>query len=110
DRRFPRTLELINKTNQFNTTGKRWTLQECESLFRDGGSIFVLEVADRYTVYGIVGVLLVQGGDIVQFVMSCRVVGMDVEIAAVSGVLQALAGRGVIVYGAALEPTPANLL
>ena len=33
DRRFPRTLELINKTNQFNTTGKRWTLQECESFF-----------------------------------------------------------------------------
>jgi len=110
DRRFPRTLELINKTNQFNTTGKRWTLQECEGLFRDGGSVFVLEVADRYTAYGIVGVLLVRGADIVQFVMSCRVVGMDVEIAAVSGVLQALGGRGIIDYGASLELTSANLL
>jgi FkbH-like protein len=110
DRRFPRTLELINKTNQFNTTGKRWTLQECESFFRDGGSVFVLEVADRYTAYGIVGVLLVRGDDIVQFVMSCRVVGMDVEIAAISGVLQVLGGRGIIAYGATLELTPANLL
>jgi FkbH-like protein len=110
DRRFPRTLELINKTNQFNTTGKRWTLQECESFFRDDGSVFVLEVADQYTAYGLVGVLLVRGDDIVQFVMSCRVVGMDVEIAAVSGVLQALGGRGIIEYGASLELTPANLL
>jgi len=110
DRRFPRALELINKTNQFNTTGKRWTLQEFEGFFRDGGSIFALEVADQYTAYGIVGVLLVQGGDIGQFVMSCRVVGMDVEIAAVSGVLQALDGRGIGEYGATLELTPANLL
>ncbi len=45
-----------------------------------------------------------------KFVMSCRVVGMDVEIAAVSGVLQVLDGRGIVEYGAALEPTPANLL
>jgi FkbH-like protein len=110
DRRFPRALELINKTNQFNTTGKRWTLQECESFFRDGGSVFVLEIADQYTAYGIVGVLLVRGDDIVQFVMSCRVVGMDVEIAAVSGVLQVLGGRGIIDHGASLELTPANLL
>ena len=110
DRRLPRTLELINKTNQFNTTGRRWTLQECEGFFRDGGSAFVLEVADRYTAYGLVGVLLVRGDDIVQFVMSCRVVGMDVEIAAVSGVLQALGGRGIDAYDAALELTPANLL
>jgi FkbH-like protein len=110
DRRFPRTLELINKTNQFNTTGKRWTLPECEGFFRDGGSVFALEVADRYTAYGIVGVLLVQDDAIVQFVMSCRVVGMDVEVAAVSGVLQALDGRGILECGAVLEPTPANLL
>jgi FkbH-like protein len=110
DRRFPRTLELINKTNQFNTTGKRWTLQEFTGFFRDSGRCFVLDVTDRYTAYGIVGVLLVQDDAIVQFVMSCRVVGMDVEVAAVSGVLQALDGRGILECGAVLEPTPANLL
>jgi FkbH-like protein len=110
DSRFPRTLELINKTNQFNTTGKRWTLQEFPGFFRDGGRCFVLDVTDRYTAYGIVGVLLVSGNDITQFVMSCRVVGMDVEIAAVGGALQALAARGIAEYGATLIRTPANLL
>ena len=79
DVRFARTLELINKTNQFNTTGKRWALQEFTSFFHDGGRCFVLDVTDRYTAYGIVGVLLVSRNDIIQFVMSCRVVGMDAE-------------------------------
>ena len=82
DGRFARTLELINKTNQFNTTGKRWNLQEFTGFFRDGGRCFVLDVTDCYTAYGIVGVLLASGNDIIQFVMSCRVVGMDiVEVA-----------------------------
>jgi FkbH-like protein len=110
DGRFPRTLELVNKTNQFNTTGKRWTLQEFTGFFRDGGRCFVLDVTDRYTAYGIVGVLLVSGNEITQFVMSCRVVGMDIEIAAVGGVLQALAARGIAEYGATLTHTSANLL
>ena len=85
-------------------------MQEFTGFFRHGGRCFVLDVTDRYTAYGIVGVLLVSGNEISQFVMSCRVVGMDVEIAAVSGVLQALAGRGIVEYGATLEVTPANLL
>ena len=33
---FPRVLELINKTNQFNTTGKRWTKQECMAAVATG--------------------------------------------------------------------------
>jgi FkbH-like protein len=108
DSRFARTLELINKTNQFNTTGKRWTLPECAGFLRDGGRCFVLDVTDRFTAYGIVGVLLTKGDTIAQFVMSCRVVGMDVELAAVAGVLQAV--QGAAGYGASLVHTPANLL
>jgi FkbH-like protein len=110
DARFARALELINKTNQFNTTGKRWTQQELAALFRDGGRCFVLDVTDRFTRYGIVGVLLVEGNEIAQFVMSCRVVGMDVEIAAVAGVLQAMAERGMRDIRASLVHTSANLL
>jgi FkbH-like protein len=110
DGRFARTLELINKTNQFNTTGRRWTLQEFTGFFREGGRCFVLDVTDCYTAYGIVGVLLTSGNEIIQFVMSCRVVGMDVEIAAIAGVLQALAIDGPTEYAAALTHTSANLL
>ena len=110
DGRFARALELINKTNQFNTTGKRWTQQEFAAFFREGGRCFVLDVTDRFTAYGIVGVLLVAGNQIAQFVMSCRVVGMDVEIAAVAGVLQAMTARGAREIHASLVHTSANLL
>jgi len=110
DTRFARTFELVNKTNQFNTTGKRWTQQEFAAFFHEGGRCFVLDVADRFTTYGLVGVLLVRRNDILQFVMSCRVVGMDVEIAAVAGVLQAIRTPGVVEIGAGLVETPANLL
>ena len=77
---------------------------------RDGGRCFVLDVTDRFTAYGVVGVLLVVANEIAQFVMSCRVVGMDVEIAAVAGVLQAMAARGASEIRASLVPTSANLL
>jgi predicted enzyme involved in methoxymalonyl-ACP biosynthesis len=42
--------------------------------------------------------------------MSCRVVGMDVEIAAVAGVLQAMTARGAREIHASLVHTSANLL
>jgi FkbH-like protein len=80
--RFPRALELINKTNQFNTTGRRWTEQECEGFFAAGGTMAAYEVEDRYTAYGLVGVVLLHGRSIVQWVMSCRVIGLGAEHAA----------------------------
>jgi len=80
---FNRVVELANKTNQFNTTGKRWTAQEIMQ-FAAMGDILAFRVTDRFTDYGLVGVLFCAGGRIVQFVMSCRVLGMDIELFAVS--------------------------
>lgn len=79
DAGFVRALELINKTNQFNTTGKRWTEGEAESFFAAGGRWWAFRVEDRYTAYGLVGVIAQQAGRLEQFVMSCRVFGLQVE-------------------------------
>ena len=79
DRNYERALELLNKTNQFNTTGHRWTSEEIGRFFAEGGVFHAFKVTDRFTAYGLVGLLLVQGNCISQFVMSCRVVGLDVE-------------------------------
>ena len=76
---YERALELLNKTNQFNTTGRRWTPEEILRFFSEGGMFNAFKVTDRFTAYGLVGLLLVQGNCIRQFVMSCRVVGLDVE-------------------------------
>jgi hypothetical protein len=84
DPRFQRAFELLNKTNQFNTTGKRWLPAEAEQYFAEQGVFYTMSVTDRFTSYGLVGVLCVKHGQIDQFVMSCRVVGLDVELAAVA--------------------------
>jgi FkbH-like protein len=84
DPRFQRAFELLNKTNQFNTTGKRWLPADTEQYLAEQGVFYALSVVDRFTSYGLVGVLCVKHGQIDQFVMSCRVVGLDVELAAVA--------------------------
>jgi FkbH-like protein len=94
DPRFARVLELINKTNQFNTTGKRWTLEECVACFVSGVEFHAFEVTDRFTKYGLVGVLILTSGEIQQFVMSCRVMGLLAEAAAVAYAVNCLAERG----------------
>jgi FkbH-like protein len=81
---FPRALELINKTNQFNTSGRRWTREECEEHFRRRNGIFVFSVKDRLSDYGVVGCAIVSLNHIQQFVMSCRVIGLDIEKTVIS--------------------------
>ena len=107
---FPRALELINKTNQFNTTGRRWTKQECIPAFATGTRFIAFDVEDRFTGYGIVGVVVVRGSHIAQFVMSCRVIGMEIEIAALSEILRAAHEGGFGNATASLVETELNLL
>lgn len=92
--RFPRVLELINKTNQFNTTGRRWTREDWAAAFAAGTKCFAFEVADIYTDYGLVGVLIVTGHRISQFVMSCRIIGLEAEVAAVARIAAIARARG----------------
>lgn len=107
---FPRALELLNKTNQFNTSGKRWTKQECIAAFADGTRFYAFEVKDKFTAYGIVGVLVVREASILQFVMSCRVAGLDVEIAAMAKILRILNKDRHAAVSATLVETELNLL
>lgn len=107
---FPRALELINKTNQFNTNGKRWTQAECAKAFASGTRFYVFEVKDRFTAYGIVGVVILKDAHIMQFVMSCRVAGMDVEIAVIAEILRLLSKDKAKSVDADLVDTELNML
>jgi FkbH-like protein len=77
--RFARALELLNKTNQFNTTGRRWKQEECVAGFKRSMKFYAFEVEDQFTAYGLVAVIVVDGATIEQIVMSCRTVGLGVE-------------------------------
>lgn len=76
---YARCFELINKTNQFNTTGRRWSQAEMHSFLQAGGVLHAFKVSDKFSDYGIVAIAVVLNGVIEQFVMSCRVIGLEVE-------------------------------
>jgi FkbH-like protein len=77
---FERAHELINKTNQFNTTGKRWQLSELQEFFAAGGACLLTSLKDRTMDNGVVGAALIGAGELVQVVLSCRVFGLGAEL------------------------------
>lgn len=88
---YTRCLELINKTNQFNTTGERWRPDEFARFVSEArGQVYAFTVNDRFVSYGLVGVLITENNSIRQFVMSCRVLGMEVEVAVVREIVDML--------------------
>ncbi len=106
--RFPRVIELINKTNQFNTTGKRWKIEEFGLLLLEGGRIFSFSVSDKFTDYGLVGVVLIEDVKILQWVMSCRVLGYDIEKAVMAKLVSLIRSGGAMPITADLVETDVN--
>src|SRR5439155_16245999 len=52
----PRVVQMLNKTNQFNTTTRRYQTPEIERLVTSPDHrVYVLEVADRFGDHGLVG-------------------------------------------------------
>ena len=89
DSAFNRCLELLNKTNQFNTTGRRWKPNEFSEKLQTG-QVYYFSMRDRYSNHGTVGVLVLQNTFIEQFVMSCRVIGLNVEFGVIDTLCQLL--------------------
>lgn len=110
DKRFLRAFELINKTNQFNTTGKRWSPEDFRAHFSQKGRVYAFSAEDKFTPYGLVGALIVTDNCITQFVMSCRVAGLDIERAALSIVSAKMRADGAKGLRARFISTDANLL
>ncbi len=111
---LPRATQLLNKTNQMNLTTRRLTepafLAWAEA---DGNHAIAFRVADRFGDYGLVGLasLTVDGetAEVVDFVLSCRVMGRGVE----SVMLHCLATRaraaGADRLAATYRPTARNV-
>lgn len=86
---FPRVVDLLQKTNQFNLTTRRHSAGQLRGMIDDADhGVFCLRVADRFGDNGIVGAAIVQRRDdnvrIESFLMSCRVIGRTVETAFLS--------------------------
>jgi len=79
-----RTVQLLNKTNQMNLSTRRLSEAELVSWVGERDrEVWVFRVEDRFGDSGLTGILSLQavdgGGQIVDFVLSCRVMGRGVE-------------------------------
>ena len=79
-----RATQLLNKTNQLNLTTRRLTEPELLAWARTNGNwLCTLSVSDRLGDAGLTGIVSVQAdgsvGRIVDFVLSCRVMGRRIE-------------------------------
>jgi FkbH-like protein len=87
-----RVTELIQRTNQLNTSIKRYTKQQIISFGERGDcDIFTVNVSDKFGDYGLVGVCVAfgRGGvyEIDTLLFSCRVMSKGVEDYTVTSVL-----------------------
>ena len=104
-----RVLELFNKTNQFNTTGVRYTLEQCHQLLAAGRQLHVFQAVDRFTQYGLIGAAWVDKNCIEHLVMSCRALGLGIEETFLAQLGRQLAADGASALVGKLLVTDANL-
>ena len=110
-----RITQLINKTNQFNLTTRRYTSAEVDALIGDPGALTLYgRLVDKFGDNGIVTALIarVHGAeaDIELWVMSCRTFKRDLELALFDRLVAVCAQRGVRRINGVYLPTAKNLL
>lgn len=85
---LPRVASLLNRTNQFNLTTKRYTETEVQQMHANPKKflIYTLQVQDKFGDEGIVGIAIVirdstDNWVLDSFLLSCRVIGRKIETA-----------------------------
>lgn len=84
DSELERVVQLINKTNQFNVTTKRYTQAEVEEIAASPDNvIYVVYSSDKYGDSGLISVIILVWSNVEvridTFLMSCRVMGRKLE-------------------------------
>ena len=111
-----RIAQLINKSNQFNLTTRRYTEAEVESLERDERT-FTLQVrlTDAVGDNGMISVIVCKAAqprtwEIDTWLMSCRVLGRRVEPMVLRELIHHAAERGVDRLVGVFRPTERNMM
>ncbi len=108
-----RIAQLTNKTNQFNLTTRRYTVAEIESTVSDPDHLGIFgKLTDRFGEHGLVSILLGhQTGEDLHldlWLMSCRVLKRDLELAMLDTVVERARDRNITTLLGYCVPTPKN--
>ena len=88
---YERGIQLINKTNQFNSNGVRRSDDEFNTVLRDGGKLFTASLKDKNGDHGeVLAILMDEDHKALSFVMSCRVFERKVEFFIMDKIIEKL--------------------
>ncbi|MFX0013568.1 MAG: HAD-IIIC family phosphatase [Promethearchaeota archaeon] len=114
---LPRVTSLLNRTNQFNLTTKRYTESEVQYLHSNPEKylIYTVQVQDKFGDEGIVGVAIVEKDSVDKwivdsFLLSCRVIGRKIETVFLTKLINDAKSQNVKVLEATYIPTKKNTL
>ena len=100
EKNSPRVVQLLQKSNQFNLTTRRYQEQDLRRLLGEGGKIGVFSYEDSFGPQGIISVVVLvpepAGLRIDIWVMSCRVLNRTVEEAVFAWAAEQAADRDLI--------------
>lgn len=107
-----RTVQLLNKTNQFNTQTRRFTEEAFWAWSQETDNhAFTYTVSDKYGTSGLTGVASLHKVDgaweFADFVLSCRVMGKGVEDAIIAHAKSTVPGDAPVQFN--FTETPKNL-
>lgn len=111
---LPRVAQLHQRTNQFNTTTRRYTETDLSSFLQNPQKwcVFLARARDRFGDHGIIAASVVRVDEleakIESFVMSCRVLARQIETAFLGAMIEQLTDTGVQTVNARYLPTAKN--
>lgn len=108
-----RVAQLTQKTNQLNVCTTRYTQAQIENVKGSPTQSYIsLSVKDKFGDSGLTGVAVVSFADgkgaIDDFLMSCRVMGRNIEFAFIDYIVSFLKDKGCITISAKYLPTQKN--
>lgn len=97
---LPRVAQLTQKTNQFNMTTRRYQPGDLGHMLASGSCrVYCCSVSDRFGDNGVVGSCIIKIQDhiahIDTFLLSCRVLGRNVEFAFLQAIVRLLREKGI---------------
>ena len=101
DNEIERVSQLTQKTNQFNLTTKRYVNSDINKMMEDDlCDIFVVYACDKFGDSGLISVVIVKSinefeAELDTFLMSCRVMGRNIEKAVLNTIETILYNKGI---------------
>ena len=94
-----RAAQLCQKTNQFNTTTRRYDIRDLQKMALAGADVVVIGLADRHSPSENIGLIVLMpedqtSGTIDLYLLSCRILGRGIETAIPRWAIGRAAQRG----------------